>query len=43
MAVVYGGAPKLSLLWKSPKFVDETGEGTLKKKISADRQHIVRC
>jgi hypothetical protein len=43
MAVVYGGAPKLSLLWKSPKFVDETGEGTPKKKISADRQHIVRC
>jgi hypothetical protein len=32
MAVVDGGAPKLSLLWKSFKFVDEIGEGVPKKK-----------
>jgi hypothetical protein len=32
MTIVDGGAPKLSLLWKSPKFVDETREGVPKKK-----------
>jgi hypothetical protein len=32
MAVVDGGGPKLSLLWKSLKFVDETKEGVPKKK-----------
>jgi hypothetical protein len=30
--VAGGGAPKLFLLWKSPKLVNETGEGVLKKK-----------
>jgi hypothetical protein len=31
MTIVDGGAPKLSLLVKSPKFVDETREGVPKK------------
>jgi hypothetical protein len=43
MAVVDGGAPKVSLLWKFPKFVDETGEGLPKKKISVDWRSVIRC
>jgi hypothetical protein len=33
VAIVDGGAPKLSLLWKSLKFVDETGEGVPTKNL----------